>query len=98
MNFLGLCIFHNVLIPKIYEVILVALLIILQDILLQFMGIEHILLLLLNLGLVLDVRFIHHSDLVLFVLIHKLLMVCIEEKVLRRRPFTALIPRREYYV
>ena len=62
------------------------------------MGIELILLLLLDLGLILDVRFVHHSDLVLFVLVDKLLGVCVEEEVLRRRPFAALIFRPENYV
>lgn len=96
--FLGLRILDDVLIPKIYEVILVALVIILQDILLQLMRVELILLFLLDLGLILNVGFVHDSDLVLFVLVHELLGICVEEEVLRRRPLAALIFNRECYV
>lgn len=90
-RFLDLRILNDVLISKINEVILKTLVIILEDILLQLMRIELILLLLLDIGLILDVGFVHHSDLVLFVLVHKLLGICVEEKVLRRRPLAALI-------
>lgn len=91
LDFLGLYVLHDVLISKINEVILVALIVFLEDVLLQLVRIELILLLLLDLGLILKVGLVHHSDLVLLFLVHELLGVCIGEWVLRRRPLAALI-------
>lgn len=61
----------DILITKINEIALVALLGFLQDVLPQLVGVEHVLSLLLNLVPVVIRRLVHHSDLVLLLLLHE---------------------------
>ncbi len=65
--------FSDVLISKVYEVALVALLRLFEDVGLELMGVEHVFRLLLDLVAVVVGGLVHHSYFVLLVLIHELL-------------------------
>lgn len=96
LRLLGRFFFHrflsDILIPKINEIALVALLGFLEDILSQLMGIEHVLRLLLDLVSVVVGGLVHHSDFVLLLFLHEFFVaVWVGEGVLRRRGLVELI-------